>query len=244
MIFPFCNRCFARLISVALLVPVLLASPQAQSAHFSFGEATLGTGFSSPAGVAVDGTGNVYVGDWGNNAVKEILAAGAYTTVNTLGAGFNAPYGVAVDGSGNVFVADTGNNAVKEILVASGYATVNTLGSGFSWPTGVAVNNYGDVFITDTGNNAVKEIPPGCAVPNCIETLGSGFSSPSGITLDGSGNLYVADWGNNAVKEILVVGGYTVTPQSTPWVASASPKATLWTLMAASTWPFPATVAW
>ena len=49
----------------------------------------------------------------GNNAVKEILAAGGYTTVNTLAADSCMPSGVAVDASGNVFVADYGNNAVK-----------------------------------------------------------------------------------------------------------------------------------
>ena len=82
--------------------------------------------------MAVDGSGNVFVADTGNNAVKEILAAGGYTTVNTLGSGFNrGPDGVAVDGSGNVFVADSGNSAVKEILAAGGYTTVKTLGSGF-----------------------------------------------------------------------------------------------------------------
>ncbi len=187
---------------MALLLPVLLAGLQAQSAHFSFGEATLGNGFSSPAGVAVDGTGNIYVGDWGHNAVKEILAAGGYTTVNTLGAGFNAPYGVALDGSGNVFVADTGNNAVKEIppaCVAS--SCVKTLASGFLDPQGVAVDGSGDVYVADTGNNAVKEIlaPGGYAT---VITLGSGFSWPTGVAVNNSGDVFVTDTGNNAVKEI------------------------------------------
>ena len=67
---------------------------------------TLGSGFSFPWGVAVDGGGNVFVADYGNSAVKEIVAAGGYTTVNTLGGGFSSPRGVAVDGSGNVFVGD------------------------------------------------------------------------------------------------------------------------------------------
>jgi DNA-binding beta-propeller fold protein YncE len=60
--------------------------------------------------------------------VKEILAAGGYTTVNTLGSGFHIPERVAVDGSGNVFVADYDNDAVKKILAAGGYTTVKTLG--------------------------------------------------------------------------------------------------------------------
>src|SRR6266702_1961428 len=132
-------------------------SAEAQTAHFSWAVPTLGSGFNS-GGVAVDGSGNVFVADTGNSAVKEILAASGYTTVNTLGSGFSFPSGVAVDGSGNVFVADTGNNAVKEILAAGGYTTVNTLGSGFSCPSGVAVDGSGNVFVADSGNNAVKEI--------------------------------------------------------------------------------------
>ena len=41
---------------------------------------TLGSGFNSPIGVAVDGSGNVFVADTGNNAVKEIVAAGGTTS--------------------------------------------------------------------------------------------------------------------------------------------------------------------
>jgi DNA-binding beta-propeller fold protein YncE len=78
-------------------------------------------GFNNPTGVAVDASGNVFVADNGNNAVKKILAAGGYTTLITLGSGFLNPSGVAVDASGNVFVADSGNNAVKMILVPGGH---------------------------------------------------------------------------------------------------------------------------
>jgi hypothetical protein len=42
-------------------------------------QSTLSSGFSEPIGVAVDGSGNVFVADFGNSAVKEILVAGAYT---------------------------------------------------------------------------------------------------------------------------------------------------------------------
>ena len=48
-----------------------------------------GSGFKAPQGVALDGSGNVFVGDTGNSAVKEITAA----TVRTLGSGFSSPQG-------------------------------------------------------------------------------------------------------------------------------------------------------
>ena len=179
-------------------------SAEAQTAHFSWAITTLGSGFSLPNGVAVDGSGNVFVADYGHNAVKEILATGGYTTVNTLGSGsgFSNPTGVAVDGSGNVFVADQGSNAVKKILAAGGYITVNTLGSGFSFPAGVAVDGSGNVFVADTGHIAVKEIVAAGGYTT-VYTLGSGFSSPTGVAVDGSGNVFVADTLNHVVEEIM-----------------------------------------
>jgi len=176
-------------------------SAEAQTAHFSGAMSTLGSGFSIPYGVAVDGSGNVFVADRGNNAVKEILAAGGYTIVNTVGSGFNFPEGVAVDSSGNVFVADSGNNAVKEVLAASGYTIVNTVGSGFSAaPLGVAVDGSGNVFVADFGNAAVKEIMAAGGYTT-VNTVVSGVSS-FGVAVDSTGNVFVTDTSNNAVVKL------------------------------------------
>jgi hypothetical protein len=126
--------------------------------------------------------------------VKEILAAGGYTTVNTLGSGFNFPLGVAVDGSGNVFVADYGHNSVKELLAAGGYATMRSLGSGFMSPFGVSLDGNGNVFVTDASQNTVKEILAAGDYTTVNTLANSGFSYPEGVAVDGSGNVYVADW--------------------------------------------------
>src|ERR1700676_5406767 len=109
------NNFVNRMFSVLLLGTGLTMSAGAQAAHFSYAQVTVGGGFNNPAGVAVDGNGNVFLADTGNNAVKEI-PSGCVTSscVLTLGGGFNRPQGVAVDGSGDVFVADTENNAGKE----------------------------------------------------------------------------------------------------------------------------------
>jgi sugar lactone lactonase YvrE len=165
---------------------------------------TLGSGFSQPLGVALDGAANVFVGDTANTTVKEIVAAGGYTTVTPLGSGFSTPKGVAVDGAGNVFVADSGNNAVKEILAAGGYTTVTPLGTGFTFsgPTGVAVDGNGNVYVADNGDSSVYEMSPGCSSASCVRTLGSagGFGSAAGVAVDGNGNVYVA--GSGSVKEM------------------------------------------
>jgi hypothetical protein len=126
---------------------------------------TLGGGFSNPTGVAMDGSGDVFVADFGNNAVKEIPSsciAGANNAsciLPLLSGNFSAPAGVAVDGSGNVYVADGAQES--EILAEYGYVSVQTLGTGFDALTGVAVDRNGNVYVADPGNSAVKEIELG-----------------------------------------------------------------------------------
>jgi DNA-binding beta-propeller fold protein YncE len=202
------------------LVPVAALGgtpPNGPTAFFAGQQGTLGSGFNDPTGVAVDSAGNLFVADYGHSAVKEILAAGGYTTINTLAVAngnFNHPTGVAVDGSGNVFVADQYNNAVKEILAAGGYTTVSTLAvanGNFNYPTGVAVDASGNVFVADQLHSAVKEIlvAGGYTTVNTLAAVNGHFNHPPGVAVDGSGNVFVADQGNNAVKEILAAGGYT-----------------------------------
>ena len=181
--------------------------------------------FSGPRGVAVDASGDIFVADTGDNAVKEVLAAGGYATVNTLAAAtgqFNHPGSVAVDASGNVFVADTGNNAVKEILAAGGYATVVALAPAtgqFSRPAGVALDGNGNLFVADAGNSEVKEIlaAGGYATTIQIAAQNGFFPDLGSIAVDAGGNVYVIDGDAvqpldqgfyGVIKEISASSGY------------------------------------
>jgi sugar lactone lactonase YvrE len=120
----------------------------------------VGSGFLKPQGVAVDSSGNVFVADSANGAVKEVrLVNGAYGAPIALGTGFSNPQSIAVDATGNLFVADPGLNAVLELQVTNGaYGTPITLGSGFSLPSGVAVDSHGWLYILDS--DAVWTLTP------------------------------------------------------------------------------------
>ena len=162
------------------------------------------SGPTSPFGVAVDSSGNVYFSDTANNVVKEYVAATG--TVQTLASGLDAPNGVALDSAGNVYIADFSDGSVKEYVAATG--TVQTLASGLDAPNGVAVDSSGNVYISDL-DNTVKEY---VAATGMVTTLVStGLSFPDGVAVDGAGNVYIADTNNNAVKEYVAATGMVNT---------------------------------
>src|SRR5437763_2369788 len=135
-------------------------------------------------GLAVDGSGNVFVTTSFTGAVVEIPAAGGYASANTLASGFNDPKGLAADGSGNIFFAEKGNSKVKEILAAGGYTTITTLGRGFNQPSGVAVDASGNVFVADTVNDALREImTPGVYFGSAAVTTSTPITIPITFTL-------------------------------------------------------------
>jgi sugar lactone lactonase YvrE len=136
--------------------------------------------FKSPAGLAIDASGNIYVADKGNHLIRKIAPGAIVTTlagsgsigsVNDTGtvASFNSPSGVAVDASGNVYVADTDNNLIRKItpagvvttLAGSGsIGSVNDTGTvaSFNGPSGIAVDASGNVYVVDTDNNMIRKV--------------------------------------------------------------------------------------
>lgn len=185
--------------------------------------------FNNPAGLAIDASGNIYVADRGNNAIRKITSAGVVTTlagfktggyVNATGtaAGFDTPNGVAVDAAGNVYVADQGNSAIRKITTAG---VVTTIAGGpaqatlLNFPSALALDSQGNIFIADEGGRIIE-----CTTTNVLYILagtlnvsgfanGDGstalFNNPQGIAVDASGNIYVADQDNNCIRKLTVV---------------------------------------
>jgi serine/threonine-protein kinase len=136
--------------------------------------------FNSPAGVAVDAAGNVYVADTFNNNIRKITSAGVVTTLagsGTVGAvdatgtaaSFFNPFGVAVDAAGNVYVGDYNNHKIRKITSAgvvttlAGSGTVGAVdatgtAASFYQPAGVAVDAAGNVYVADGSNHKIRKI--------------------------------------------------------------------------------------
>jgi large repetitive protein len=159
----------------------------------------VGSKLISPAGVAVDSTGDVFITDLDHQAVYKVTPAGVKTAV---GSGFAVPEAVAVDGAGNVYVADS-YAAVVYKVTPGGVQT--TVGTGFDFPNGVAVDGAGNVYVTDPFTDEVSKIAPA----GTQTTVGGGYNTPAAVAVDSAGNVYVADTFNQTIFKVTPSGTQT-----------------------------------
>jgi cysteine-rich repeat protein len=166
-----------------------------------------GAHLAYPSGVAVDGLGNLFIADAGNNRIRRVDTQGIITTVAGSGTGgfsgdggpatsaqLNFPFSVAVDGLGNLFIPDTQNHRIRRVDTQGIITTVAGTGSwGFSgdggpaisaqinFPYSVAVDTLGNVFIADTSNHRVRRINTGGVIATVAGTGTGGFSGDGGL---------------------------------------------------------------
>ena len=164
--------------------------------------------FAGPSGVAVDASGNVYVGDQYNLRIRKVTAGGVVTTLAGSGdygaangtgvaASFNGPFGVAVDASGNVYVADAGNNRIRQVTAAgvvttlagttSGFANGPAATAQFNGMTGVAVDAGGNVYVADSYNNRIRKVTAGGVVTTVLAQSGLTGASSVNVSLPVTG---------------------------------------------------------
>lgn len=159
--------------------------------------------FNHPKDVAVDASGNVYVADSGNHAIRRITPAGVVTTfagattatsgtTNATGtsARFNSPEGITITSSGVLYVADTGNNRIRMITSAqvvttpagssSGWVDATGTSARFNQPVGIAVTSAGDVYIADKNNHSIRKMTSGGIVTTVAGTTTYGYENGTG----------------------------------------------------------------
>lgn len=175
--------------------------------------------FNNPWGVTVDTAGNVFVADYGNNAVRKITPAGVVTTVagasgssgfldgSTTVARFNQPGSVSVNSNGDLFVSDSGNSVVRQI--SGGTVTkvaglegvegsTDSVGASarFYNPTGIVADGT-TVYVADSGNNLIRRGVPAstASLPTIVsqplsQIINAGQSVSFGVVVSGSGLTY------------------------------------------------------
>jgi sugar lactone lactonase YvrE len=187
--------------------------------------------FKLPAGIAVDGSGNVYVADRGNYVIRMITSAGVVTTIagssTTAGfldgtgtaAEFNSPGGLVYDTKANLlYVTDMGNYALRSVTPAGVVSTIigsTYLSTALGVPWGLAIDASENLYITDTYGrvlqyttaHVLKSLAGTSGTSGFVNGLNAAalFNNPRGVCVDGSGNIYVSEYSNHSIRKIILV---------------------------------------
>lgn len=187
--------------------------------------------FNEPYGIAVDASGNLFVADASNNAIRKVTAAGVVTTFaggtgagSTDGPGASAkldePRGICIDSDGTLYVADYDNHLIRKITSAGVVSTLagqadvpgsaDGTGSGatFRGPMGIAVDATGVIYVADSGNRAIRRITPS-GVVTTLTISGTRLGEIRGITVTSSGTILVADYSTHSIRSVTTAGAVT-----------------------------------
>ena len=184
-----------------------------------------------PEGIALDASGNLYFGEFGNNRVRMVNTDGNITTVAGNGiAGFsgdgspgtnaalNRPVGVALDAAGNLYLADAGNNRIREVYFAGGppmLTLTNVSASNAGSYAVVITSPYGSV--TSAVATLTVEAPPVITVQPTSQTNLAGTNAIFTVTAGGTGPFSYqwqcngANFANNNITISTVAGNGNAT---------------------------------
>lgn len=180
-----------RMVAKGIITRVAGTGGECQGGSCGDGTAARSATLNSPDGVAVDGAGNLFIADTGDDQVREVSRGGTISTI----AGDGSPCSAAP-------ACGDGGPAISAEL---------------TFPEAVALDTRGRVYVADDGDNEIRQIDRGkitrlagtgaacAAAPACGDggqATSAALSAPQGVAVDRAGEVFVADWGDNEVREV------------------------------------------
>lgn len=176
--------------------------------------------FRTPSGVVHDASGNLWVVDAGNRAIRRIAPDGTVTTVATLPAG-SVVTSIAIGPDGDFYLGDQNGGVIRRMTsagVVSVYAGSGNYGLTDGLPStadigevrGIAIASNGDVYFSERNSGRIRRVVRSGTVAGNVETIAgngdgtttpgldgvgtaAGIPQPSGLAIAGS-TLYVRDF--------------------------------------------------
>ena len=201
------------------------------SGYYGDGSPAVVASLSTPLGVAVDSSGNLFIADHDYNVVRKVSAAGIISTVAgtttdgfsgdgsaAINATLSAPQSVATGPGGVLYIADTGNGRIRKIDSAGNISTVAGNGSARYTGDGVLattvglapgallIDTAGNIDVADETNNGIRQV------------------STAGIiaTVAGNGQFDIGGDGANAANARFESTALAVSPAGALYIADAA----------------------
>jgi hypothetical protein len=150
------------------------------------------TAVNQPKGLTLDGSGNIFFADAGNNRIRKVVLGGNISVYAGNGSGgFNGdngpataatltnPAGTVFNASGDLFIADQGNNVIREVSTAGGNGQT----------AGDIYTIVGNAHVSFGGDNG--------------PALSAELNSPLGLAVDASSNIFIADSGSELIRALV-----------------------------------------
>jgi hypothetical protein len=157
-----------------------------------------GAGMNGPLPVAIDKSGDVWVGNTasGANSVSELSPVGAPISGSPFsGGGIEDPFSLAIDKSGNVWTTNVTPNSLSEISSTGTPATNSPYtGGGLNTPYSIAFDAKGNSWVVNNVGVSLSEFSStGAAITTSAGDTGGGITNPIGIAIDVLGNTWVSN---------------------------------------------------
>ena len=178
---------------------------------------------NQPLGLSLDGCGNLFIADEGNNCIRKVDTSGIISTVagNRLWSGYyagdggaataavlNQPTDVKIDLNGNLFIADQFNSVIRKVdtngiisTFAGDYSYAGEYGgdggaasaASLAFPSGLAFDGSGNLIIADSYNKRIRKVAPG----RLVERIYGSDSVCPGSTVTYSDSTFGGTWSSS-----------------------------------------------
>lgn len=188
----------------------------------------------APSAVALDTSGNIYVADAFDSAIRVVNAqSGVIVTVAgngsfsfsgdggpATGAALDAPFGLALDRQGNIYIADGNPPGLTGITSNNVIRVVNRQSSTIK-VAGISIGPGNINTVAGTALVACNPSTDPCGDGN--PATQARLTSPTGVAVDGSGSIYIADLGDNRIRLVTNSTGIISTIAGTGTACPSQP---------------------
>jgi sugar lactone lactonase YvrE len=177
---------------------------------------------SGPSGLALDGAGNLFIGDFYNAQLIEVpTTTGLAPSVVNTGGLLQHPISMALDAVGNIYIGDAGPDGFNASFANPGYIVKIPVGGSpfkmtipavpIAFPQSLAADPItAALMIGDGGNldgSGAQVVQVSADGTTASVKPIDGITSPSGLAFDPAEQLYVLDFSANTITVLPPTGG-------------------------------------